>query len=175
MSSWLSRGLRKLKSNVKKHGGKLLGLGLGLAGMGGLLGKVLGGGSAAGGGWYPGKYLGQMFGGGQGGSQIGPVMESGQFNPLDYDKGGGGKGMGFFGDLAGKFGGMFGLEDGAAKGGGMGGLLSMLGTGGMAQGGNYSADMMRNLQNQTFHQIYLLNLQKIPYLFLPHLYHNLKG
>ena len=40
----LKKGASKLKSNLKKHGPKLLGLGLGLAipGVGGLLGKAIG-------------------------------------------------------------------------------------------------------------------------------------
>lgn len=90
MGNFLSKGLRKLGRNIKKHGGKILGAGLGIAGLmsgtgllGGGIGKFIGGLGGGGegalgpignwmanqqatGGWYPGKYLSKLGGlGGQ--------------------------------------------------------------------------------------------------------------
>ena len=96
MGNFLSKGLKKLSGNIKRHGGKILGAGLGIAGLmsgagllsgvGGGIGKFIGGlggggGGAMGpignwmanqqetGGWYPGKFLSGLGsgGGGEGG------------------------------------------------------------------------------------------------------------
>ena len=65
MGNFLSKGLKKLSGNIKRHGGKILGAGLGIAGLmsgAGLLSGVGGG---------IGKFIGGLGGGG--GSAMGPI------------------------------------------------------------------------------------------------------
>ena len=117
----LKRGAKKLGENLKKHGSKILGLGaLFIPGVGGLLGKALGGGSAAAAAGGAGGLLGNL------GSGVGLFGKAGGF-------------------LSGKVGGMIGkglgmLQGGGQSGGG-GGLLSSA-LGGM--GSMYSPNLSYN-------------------------------
>jgi hypothetical protein len=109
MGNFLSKGLRKLGSNIKKHGGKILSTGLGIAGlMGGgpLLAGLFGGGGAGGG-------LASLFGGGGGSgfmSKLGGFFGGEGGGLLSKITGGIGKLAGGAMDMAGGPGGLLGMH-----------------------------------------------------------------
>ena len=128
----LSRLIRRQGKNLKKHGPKMLGVAsmLGFNPLG-MLGKAiggLGGGSSMAGGWHPGKFLGQMFGGGQ--EAAGAGGASANWNPFQS---------------AGKN--VLGLEGDSASGAGLGLGMNLLGTMGSMNAG-YDSDYLKSMNRQ---------------------------
>ena len=156
MSSMLSRFLKRQGKNLKKHGPKMLGLAsmLGFNPLG-MLGKSLGGlgGGKMAGGWYPGKYLGQMFGGGQ--ERNTPLMMNqdylGPGGPPSQDNWFGGTVKNAFSGGGNPFKSIgqnfLGLDADEATGGGIGLGMNLLGTMGQMNAG-YDSGYLKSLNRQ---------------------------